>query len=129
VNETGTGLVMGKIHTIRQNHEFWKRFEGRDVALFYWEGKPYRSKQVVFCVKRLVRVQRIWYRPWDCQFFGTCKFCGCHACDEDSPVPMDIIAKNDGFNGTRDIEEWFWNYPDGEMAILHFTDFRYWGEK
>jgi hypothetical protein len=61
VNEAGDDLVPGKIHTIRQNFDYWKRFEGRDVALFIWEGKPYQrqSRQKVFCVKRLVYVQKI----------------------------------------------------------------------
>jgi hypothetical protein len=40
VNESGDGLILGKIHTIRQNYSFWKKFEGRDVELFTWEGKP-----------------------------------------------------------------------------------------
>jgi hypothetical protein len=45
VNEMGDDLVSGKIHTIRQNYFYWKKFEGRHAALFTWEGKLYRSKQ------------------------------------------------------------------------------------
>jgi hypothetical protein len=59
INKAGNDLVLGKIHTIRQNYDYWKKFEGQEVALFTWEGKPYRSKQKVFCVKRIVSVQEV----------------------------------------------------------------------
>jgi hypothetical protein len=32
VNEAGNDLIPGKIHTIRQNYEYWKKFEGREVG-------------------------------------------------------------------------------------------------
>jgi len=59
LNKAGNDIIKSKIHTIRQNYEFWEKFEGRDVALFTWEGVPYKSKHKVFCVKRLVSVQEI----------------------------------------------------------------------
>jgi hypothetical protein len=122
VNETKNDLIPGKIHTIRQNYDFWKKFEGRDVALFTWEGKPYRSKQRVFCVKRIVQATRIdigtnrlgerafWFRP--------SVVCWMKADDA-------LIAKNDGFKTKEEMFLWFADYPDSEMAILHFTEFRY----
>jgi hypothetical protein len=61
VNEAGNNLIPGKIHTIRQNHGYWKHFEGQEVVLFTWEGKPYGSRQKIFCVKRIVNVQEIEY--------------------------------------------------------------------
>jgi hypothetical protein len=117
VNEAGNDLVPGKIHTIRGNYDFWKRFEGQDVALFTWEGQPYRSKQRVFCVKRIVSVQRMvkergyFYVPR-----GLCDLVY---------AAIEKLAKNDGFGEKQDFLDWFYDYPDGDMAILHFTGFRY----
>jgi hypothetical protein len=123
VNEAGDDLVPGKIHTIRQNYDYWKRFEGRDAALFTWEGRPYQrqSRQKVFCVKRLVYVQKIRkektrftigeYDPSDMW--------------HDPGISIRTLAKNDGFDFFEDFLEWFHDYPSGDMAILHFTDFRY----
>ena len=122
VSKAGNDLIRGKIHTIRQNYDYWKRFEGQEVALFTWKGKPYQkgSKQKVFCVKRIVNVQEVtkevtkgevadfWLSPYD-----------------RNPIPIDVIAKNDGFKDRYEHIEWFVEYPFGKMAILHFTDFRY----
>jgi hypothetical protein len=128
VNEAGDDLVPGKIHTIRQNYAYWKKFEGRDLELFAWEGKPCRSKQKVFCVKRLVYVQRvyiwvnvmgggnemlhIWSMPEGFSRLGNRLNCA-------------LFTKNDGFENEGEFIDWFLYYPFGEMAILHFTDFRY----
>jgi hypothetical protein len=117
VNAAGDDLVFGKIHTIRQNYDYWKRFEGRDVALFTWEGKPYRSKQKVFCVKKLVSVQRtVKIKDYFYKEAGIC--------DLVYIAEMKTLAKNDGLT-LGEFREWFKNYPDDEMAILHFTEFRY----
>ena len=120
VNEAGNNLIPGKIHTIRQNYSFWKKFEGQEVALFTWEGKPYQSKQKVFCVKRVIRVQSIIYD-------------GVFNADMGWLVPinnreiLEDIAKNDGFEDYRAFLEWFrkGNYKHGRMAILQFTEFKY----
>jgi hypothetical protein len=119
VNEAGNGLIPGKIHTIRQNYDCWKRFEGKEVALFMWEGKPYRSKQKVFCVKRLVSVQEIiLHFRYECGkllWFTAGK----------AKLLIEELIKNDGFQNDVDLFRWFENYKPGKMAILHFTDFRY----
>jgi hypothetical protein len=125
-------LVPGKIHTIRQNYDFWKKFEGQDMALFTGEGKPYRSKQRVFCVKRIVSVQSIIFvqKPkmgmsWVVN-------------DKKKKINPLLLAENDGFIGNNrdgfgkeraaiELFDCFRSYPVGEMAILHFTEFRYQG--
>jgi hypothetical protein len=130
VNEVGNDLVPGKIHTIRQNYDFWKRFEGQDAALFAWEGKPYRSKQRVFCVKRIVSVQKITFvnnlrvgMSWLVN-------------DKNKKINPVLLAANDGFIGDNwdglgkeraavELFDWFMSYSDGDMAILHFTKLRY----
>lgn len=49
-----------KTTTIRSNYEYWKSKEGQLIQPFFWAGKPYRSKQVVFCPEvRLKEVYRI----------------------------------------------------------------------
>jgi len=119
-NEAGNDLLPGKIHTIRRNYEYWKRFEGQEVALFTWEGKPYRSKQKVFCVKRIVSVQEINFYI-NHHLWTSCSF---HLADG-RKLNYITLAKNDGFDDPLDLIRWFENYKPGKMAILHFTDFWY----
>jgi hypothetical protein len=114
VNEAGNDLREGKIHTIRQNYAYWKKFEGQDVALFTWEGKPYRSKQNVFCVKRLVSVEKV-------RFAGRMHF----FTEKERYINSTQLAMNDGFENDLALAFWFINCPEGEMAVLHFTDYRY----
>jgi hypothetical protein len=122
VNEAGNDLVPGKIHTIRQSYDFWKRFEGKDAALFAWEGQPYRSKQRVFCVKRIVSVQKIKKsKPYG----GCCFSLDSWPCPDLYCLYPNLVSKNDGFKSVEEFEDWFYDYPDGDMAVLHFTDFRY----
>lgn len=47
-----------KTTTIRSNYEYWKSKEGQLIQPFFWAGKPYRSKQVVFCPE--VRLAMVW---------------------------------------------------------------------
>jgi hypothetical protein len=114
INEAGSDLIPGKIHTLRRNYQFWKKFEGRDTALFTWDGKPYRSGQKVFCVKKIMSVQKAVKHNGKIYLYGA------------SPAQSQL-AKNDGL-ALDEFKEWFKGYPDGDMAVLHFTDFRY-GEK
>jgi hypothetical protein len=114
VNVGGTDLVKGKIHTLRRNYDYWKKFEGRDLALFIWEGKAYRSRQGVFCVKRLVSVQAV--RHGGRGHFFT---------EKERYIPMSELALNDGFNNENEFVRWFVKYPEEKMGILHFTGYRY----
>ena len=124
VNEAGNDLMPGKIHTIRQNYEFWKRFEGKEIALFTWEGKPYRSRQKVFCTKRIVSVQEVYLYD----FYGSRYFLRFqHPTDDNQIFDDHCMAANDGFEDLFEFQVWFnrKDYPPGKMAIIHFTDFRY----
>ena len=119
VNEAGDDLIPGNIHTIRQNYGYWKQFEGKELALFAWEGKPYRSKQKVFCVKKLVYVQKLFFtNQWGLLWHISVE-------EMKEQIAGETFAKNDGFNNFDEVLEWFHDYSTGEMAILHFTDFRY----
>jgi hypothetical protein len=123
VNEAGNDLREGKIHTLRRNFAYWKKFEGQDIALFTWTGKPYRSKQKVFCVKRLVSVQEVYmyknYTDNVIEFLVETPF------GTNELLTAEDLWKNDGFRAREFFEDWFVKCPDGEMAILHFTDYRY----
>jgi hypothetical protein len=126
VNEAGNDLVSGEIHTIRQNYDFWKRFEDQDAALFTWEGKPYRSTQRVFSIKRIVSVQKIvfrhretadGYKIWPDFFIKKHRWFTC--------LDNGLLSENDGFEDETEFEYWFYEYPDGDRALIHFTNFRY----
>ena len=132
VNETGDDLVSGKIHTIRKNHEYWKRFEGQEVALFTWEGKPYRSKQKVFCTKVIVSVQKVKKdRMCPRAFKDDSKYYFGIFADDYYPWGIQVanseLAKNDGLSESE-LFKWFCGYPDGSLAIIHFTNLRYGNE-
>ncbi|WP_461246524.1 hypothetical protein [Treponema sp. R6D11] len=118
-------LIEGKIHSIRQSYQFWKKFEGREVALFVWEGKPYRSKQKVFCVKKIVSVQKVVLFGQVMTEWGDKALPDYYVNKKE--IPKYKIAENDGFETDDELDEWAFNHKweDGIMAILHFTDFRY----
>jgi hypothetical protein len=40
-------------------------------------------------------------------------------------VSKTLLAMNDGFDDKDEFTDWFYDYPDGEIAILHFSEFRY----
>jgi hypothetical protein len=122
VNEAGNDLVPGKIHTIRCNYNFWIKFQGQELALYTWEDKPYRSKQNVFCIKRLIGVQKVRILKQ----LTKDKMYWARFCIQDEELTRwvpDCVAENDGFSSYEEFEKWFENYPIySEMAILHFTD-------
>jgi hypothetical protein len=116
-----------KIHTIRKNYPFWKRYDGRECSIRIWEGKPYRSKQKEIC-KKTIHVQPILIYHSETLDGGKMppRFLGRYGGIENF-----ILAMNDGFfDDERNVCEdeftdWFYDYPDGLLAILHFTDYRY----
>jgi len=119
INAEGNNLIPGKIHTIRQNYDYWKKFEGQEVALFTWHGKPYQkgSTQKVFCTKRIVSVQEIEL----CEKGSEYRW----LTSDKRPIHGLILSNNDGFYLFGDFANWFINYKPGKMAILHFTHFKY----
>jgi len=124
----GDELIKEKIHTIRENYAFWKRFEGKDLALFVWQGKPYQkgSKQKIFCVKKLIYVQKVYLHCQVMTQWGDKALPDYYV--NGKLIPKHIIAKNDGFACDNELDDWAFNngWVDScKMAILHFTDFRY----
>ena len=123
-----------KCHTIRANYLHWeKRIKevqaGRAVIeLFYWEGKPYNSKQIVFAtldkdsgcgVQELKFVWNDINHPW---LYSEEIASGHSVCGHFS---TNDLANNDGLS-LEDFKAWFKGYDlSNPMAIIHFTKFRY----
>jgi hypothetical protein len=123
-----TPLLDGrKIHTIRNNYEFWKRHDGKVCSIRIWDGKPYRSKQQDICQK-IIHVQPILI--YHNETLDGSKippmFCGRYG-----RIDTFTLAMNDGFFDDKrnvckdDFIDWFYDYPDGKLAVLHFTDYWY----
>lgn len=114
-----------KKHTIRGNYELWaKRFEKINkgeaiLSVRYWAGKPYNSKQIEafrFDNSNGIGIQKVKFDDY---------LYGCLIDGKRFSVDTEMIAENDGLN-SRDFEDWFKDYDSlNEMAIIHFTPFRY----
>jgi hypothetical protein len=78
-------------------------------------------------VKRLVSVQPIWFfghRRKSTPFFYKSES-GFVNQDIGAVINTNALARNDGFENWIQLHRWFWDYPDGKMAVLHFTNFKY----
>ena len=111
-----------KKHTLRSNYRFWKRrideLEKGNAYLSIrkWKGKPYRSNQIE--VMRLTKDDQVGIQK--------VKYCGGSFFIEKNKVSTDkrVISINDGLS-LQDFKAWFSPYKPGEMAIIHFSEFRY----
>jgi hypothetical protein len=109
-----------KIHTIRENYEFWeKRIEAvragsAVLSLRQWDGLPYRSPQKEFL--RLTKDSGIGIQKIICQ--GRWEIDG-------QIIPEGELAAHDGL-GAKDFTAWFKTVkPFTPLALIHFTGFRY----
>ena len=110
-----------KIHTIRENYEYWKkRFqkittgEGH-LSLRTWEGKPYKSKQIIH--KILQNHHGVGLQKVEKTSNGLLI--------DNKSVNIKKISINDGLE-VQDFTEWFNHIPNGKtMALIHFSSFRY----
>lgn len=126
-----------KIHTIRGNYELWaKRFEKINageaiLSVRVWEGEPYNSKQreiFRYDYRRKIGIEKLNMDTFD---VGN---------DDNNEVFLrfevgkvmvsaDLLAKNDGLS-YEDFENWFKGYDFSKpMVVIHFTDFRYDGQR
>jgi hypothetical protein len=121
-----------KIHTIRENWQYWYQVvkevnEGNAVLqIRYWKDVPYRSPQETFYeldklgfelglfdIRNNV-VEILSYEP-------DSKVCLFH---HHGYQDLPIVANNDGLI-TEDFKEWFKDASVDYKAIIHFTDLRY----
>lgn len=115
-----------KIHTIRENYDFWKkRMEEIDQGNAYlsvrvWTGLPYRSKQQE--IFRFDRTQKIGIQKLE--FTDDTKLMMSIDGMRRPILLLHSIAKNDGL-AYEDYHDWFAGVQSTTLAIIHFTDFRY----
>ena len=123
-----------KFHTIRANYPLWEKRmkkvqEGEAVIeLFYWEDKPYNSKQVVFATldkDSECGVQEVILNDKNNPFNSWAILINKNRINFNDEIFLSELAKNDGLS-LQDFEDWFKGYDLAEpMAIIHFTKFRY----
>lgn len=115
-----------KLHTIRLNYPFWEeRFkeinEGKAyLSVRYWTDAPYNSPQETY--KNFYNTDGIGLQKLSFPL-------GTFIDDVDSDVRLVELAKNDGLD-FEDFKAWFGdklteNNGNNDLAIIHFTPFRY----
>jgi len=127
--------VAQKIHTIRANYDFWENRineinKGNAIlSVRSWTGRPYKSKQKEHFKlgKGEVGIEGLVFRNDNIlEPIATKKnidFSNVKSSIQE--ILLYNLAKNDGLL-TPDFKEWFKNYDlSGDMAIIHFTNFRY----
>lgn len=119
----------GKIHTIRQNYDYWKRIvdqvnAGRGfLSVREWIGVPYKSGNRELFQFRKLGIQKV-SLIWD--GFHEVHIDGKFYCSTDGAPNFQkylALAANDGLDYI-DFQEWFPKDLIGG-CIIHFTDFRY----
>lgn len=127
LSDSESVVVRGKkLHTIRENYEYWKEKAGKinagemELSIRVWSGKPYRSPQVEIARLSHVGVQLVemGYSTDDAQPIV-------YVDNVLKPNVAAEMAKNDGLQ-LEDWIEWFFKKTNTfRGVILHFTDFKY----
>jgi hypothetical protein len=112
-----------KLHTLRRNYKLWEKrikevMNGKAIlSVRTWTGKPYASKQKVeyeFAAGEVAIEELVWQGDHFQMMNG-----------KKMPIPMEVIARNDGLNLST-FQEWFKKVPIGEsLACIHFRDWTY----
>lgn len=148
-----------KVHTCRCNYEYWRaKMEkitsaGGVLSVRQWSGKPYRSPQEVIAdipagvagVQKLeLRRERYvvnHFAEEQVKAIATTMYYDYTAKIDGFPVPLEILAENDGLT-VEDFKAWFApafdaaekKYPELaalasaltlDFAVIHFTKKRY----
>jgi hypothetical protein len=114
-----------KIHSIRKNYEFWeKRIESimageGYLSLRVWTGKPRRSKQREFLRLEKCGIEKAIFSKDEELLFFDIEMSGYN-----ETLDTALVAKNDGLT-VYELWNWFHDYPEGYMALIHFTNLRY----
>lgn len=127
-----------KIHTCRDNYEYWEKKitalknVGGSLSIRQWSGKPYKSPQEVVVEIPSTEVgfseltmEHTFYR---CEGKVSHYF---RAFVENKPISLEELAKNDGFSSVDDFTEFllplFCKYHKRvlRLAIVHFNKFTY----
>lgn len=118
-----------KKHTLRVNYDLWKKridevVNGKAViSLRYWEGKPYRSKQITFATRTAADGIGVQMGVLTNLAFSVANEQG--GAIHWKHIPITDVAENDGLS-RDDFKAWLKGYDLSEpLAIIHFTKFRY----
>jgi len=119
-----------KKHTIRNNYGFWKQKidevnKGNAIlSVRKWSGKPYRSSQII--IKEFNKNSNIGIEKIEYSFLLKEGWNFCLRVDNENYKVLEIptLANND-FLEEDDFREWFDDYDKSELAVIHFTPFRY----
>jgi hypothetical protein len=128
-----SAIVCGeKIHTLRKNYLFWKRriTNAGEKSIRYWNDKPRRSPQVI--IKNITNytpsgkygVQEVCKINDGKSFYSPFSFYLVEGHEQKMHLDLSVLAKNDGLT-LQEFIDWFKDYPEGQMALIHFTSFRY----
>lgn len=113
-----------KIHTIRSNFDFWHKrisdihYGGFELSLRYWEGMPYKSRQIELLkipgkdlsLQKLIFIDGDINRP-TIAGNGSAVF----------GISPDMLSENDGLT-LEDWKQWFINYDlTVPFAIIKFV--------
>lgn len=125
----------GKIHTIRDNYEYWARIAdevnaGRGIfSLRQWTGSPYNFQRDGSKPKEFLQLPKMGVQAIRLMTGGVVL--------NGKEIPWDEfneIYTNDGFSYFDDFFHWFCpplknpaigRVLDKQACIIHFTDFRY----
>lgn len=126
-----------KIHTCRQNYDYWAekisrlRKAGGYLSLRTWTGKPYASPQaeIMHVPAEVVGVQKLTLYVQVIERSDRIYFIEAATGGGSREIQMEDLARNDGLS-RQDFEDWFaplfiGEYTEVELAIIHFTKFRY----
>lgn len=117
-------LGLTKLHTIRQNYDLWKKRidevnAGKAVlSVRFWDGKPYKDKQVEFQLfdkDSGIGIEKL---------TGMCFVKNTAFIEGTKDRHLEAVADNDGLT-LQQFKDWFVKPNAEPMAIIHFTDFRY----
>lgn len=125
-DDLSTVAIGKKLHTIRENYDYWKAKAGKinagemELSIRVWSGKPYKSQQVEVARLSHVSIQLVEmsYSIEDAQPIV-------YVDNVLKPNIAEKMAKNDGLQ-LEDWVEWFFKKTNTfRGVILHFTDFKY----
>lgn len=118
-------LLKSKIHTIRENYDYWKQKaelinSGKAIlSIRCWSGLPFRSKQTEIMRLTKIDIQAI--------SLAYCFADGVITAQIDGEPLEDIgtLSHNDGLS-VNDFRSWFFaKENEFNGVIIHFTDLRY----
>jgi len=146
VDSIGPNAPYYKIHTCRSNYEYWKKkidklkADGGVLSVREWIGKPYKKpgqNKIIDIPAKDIEVQKlILWKDKRKDYYAIEEIAPIHTIYEweatvnGNNIPITVLASNDGLT-VEDFKAWFLPVFEKrktdilELAIIHFTKFRY----